>query len=128
MREEIRNTRFTQTLNSVFGDAGLLVRQELELAKEEFIFVLSEQARSAAFYGAAALLCFAALIGFAASAIAALIERGTKPWLACLMVAILLCILAVVSIVVARSKSSAKPERTVASLRRDVEVAKEVFK
>ncbi len=128
MREEISNTRFTQTLGAVFGDAGLLLRQELELAKEELVFIVSEQVRGAAYFGAAALLCFAALLGFAASAIAALIERGTRPWLACLLVALTLFTLAVVAIVVARSKSRARPERSVASLQRDLEVAKEVFK
>jgi hypothetical protein len=128
VREEIRDTRFTQALGAIFGDAGLLLRQELELAKEEASFILSEQARGAAYFGVAALFCVVAILGFCASAIAALIERGMKPSLACLFVAFALLALALTSVFVARSKIKAKPERTIASLRRDVEVAKEVFR
>lgn len=128
MRDELRETRFTRTLGAVFADVGLLLRQELELAKDELSCTLSEQARGAAYFAAAAVFCLVAILIFCASAIAMLIERGMRPSIACLVVAAAISLLALVSITVARSKSKAAPYRTMDNLRRDVEAAKEALK
>ena len=128
VREEIQHTSFVRTLSAVFSDAGLLLRQELELAKGELASILSEQMRSAAFFALAALLFFVGLLLLCQSAIFALVERGVRPSLAALALALAVFVIAGILAMFARSKIRPLPDRTISSLKRDVEVAKETFK
>ena len=84
--------------------------------------------RSAAFFALAALLFFVGLLLLCQSAIFALVERGVRPSLAALALALAVFVIAGILAMFARSKVRPLPDRTISSLKRDVEVAKETFK
>jgi uncharacterized membrane protein len=68
------------------SDAGLLVRQEIALAKAEVKEKLEGVAKQAAMFGAAGLLAYAGLLVLCAALILGVIALGVAAWLAALAV------------------------------------------
>jgi len=69
-------------------DAGLLVRQEIALAKAEVKEEAMGVAKQAALFGAAGLLAYAGLLVLFASLVLGVIALGVAAWLAALTVGI----------------------------------------
>src|SRR4029077_9255446 len=68
------------------SDAGLLVRQEIALAKAELKEKLAGVAQQAAMFGAAGLLAYAGLLVLCAALILGVVALGVAAWLATLAV------------------------------------------
>ena len=90
MAFEITPRRKERSLKHVVSDlgtdAGLLVRQEIALAKAEVIEKLAGAAKQAAVFGAAGLLAYAGLLVLFAALILGVIALGVAAWLAALAV------------------------------------------
>ncbi|HEX2024891.1 MAG TPA: YhjD/YihY/BrkB family envelope integrity protein, partial [Actinomycetota bacterium] len=115
-----------QLVGRVAGDAGTLVRKELELARQEMKEGMAARARGAAALGAAGVFALY-LLGFLAAAGAAALALVLPLWAALLIVAAVFLILALIAAAVGRSSmrsGSVSPERAKANLKEDVEWAK----
>ncbi|MGH7522332.1 MAG: phage holin family protein [Gemmatimonadales bacterium] len=75
-----------QVVSDLRSDAGLLVRQEIALAKAELTEKVRGVAKRAAMVGAAGLLAYGGLLVLLAAIILALIAIGVAAWLAALTV------------------------------------------
>jgi uncharacterized membrane protein len=71
------------------GDASLLVRQEIALAKAELKEKARGMAKQAAFFGAAGVLGYTGILVLLAALILAVIALGVVAWLATLGVAVI---------------------------------------
>src|SRR4051794_25996601 len=112
----------TALLGRLFDDATALLRNEVQLAKAEFLNAANEvKARAVSMAAGGALLAVAAL-ALVAAAILALAEV-VAPWLAALIVGVVLAIIGAILLSAARKRlSSGNLERTKASLERDANV------
>lgn len=105
-----------------------LVRQELELAKVELTAKGKEAGKGAGMFGGAGLLALYGVGALVTTAILAL-STAVAPWLAALIVAVVL--LAVAGVLALTGKSHAKkaaplaPEQTVETVKEDVRYTKE---
>lgn len=90
MTTDITPSRKDRSLKHVVSDlradAGLLVRQEIALAKAEVKEKLTGVAKQAAMFGAAGLLAYAGLLVLCAALILGVIALGVAAWLATLAV------------------------------------------
>jgi len=90
MALEIRPSRKERSLKHVVSDlrtdAGLLVRQEIALAKAEVKEKLAGVAKQGAMFGAAGLLAYAGLLVLFAALILGVVALGVAAWLAALAV------------------------------------------
>jgi uncharacterized membrane protein len=90
MSTEITPSRKDRSLKRVVSDlrsdAGLLVRQEIALAKAEVKEKVVGVAKQAAMFGAAGLLAYAGLLVLFAALILGVIALGVAAWLATLAV------------------------------------------
>ena len=90
MALEIRPSHKERSLKHVVSDlrtdAGLLVRQEIALAKAEVKEKLAGVAKQGAMFGAAGLLAYAGLLVLFAALILGVIALGVAAWLAALAV------------------------------------------
>src|SRR5438105_14895143 len=97
MSLEITPSRKDRSLRRVVSDlradAGLLVRQEIALAKAEVKEKLAGVAKQTAMFGAAGLLAYAGLLVLCGALILGVIALGVVAWLATLAVGfvVLLC-------------------------------------
>jgi uncharacterized membrane protein YqjE len=116
-----------RSLSDLFADlsqkAGLLVRQEVQLAKVEMREKATEYGREIAWIAIGAVLANAALLALVAAVILGLSEF-MEPWLAALLVAGAVAIIA--ALLVGKGLSALKemnpvPERTVATIKEDKE-------
>ncbi|MFL6550615.1 MAG: phage holin family protein, partial [Povalibacter sp.] len=112
----------TALLGRLFDDATALLRNEVQLAKAEFLNAANEvKTRAVSMAAGGALLAVAALV-FVTAAILALAEV-VAPWLAALIVGVVLAIIGAILLSAARKRlSSGNLERTKASLERDANV------
>ncbi|NJD28199.1 MAG: phage holin family protein [Chloroflexi bacterium] len=130
-----RMERDDRSLGQLFGDLsqqlGTLVRKEIELARTEVTDVAMRVARDATMLGAGAVLVHAAgLLGLVAIALL-LAELGLAPWLAFLVVAIVVGVLGGVLIQVGRDQLQRRelvPRQTIETVKEDVEWARERVK
>ena len=90
MSVEITPTRKDRSLkhlvSNLQSDAGLLVRQEIALAKAEVKEKITAVAKQAALFGAAGMLAYAGLLVLVAALILGVIALGVAAWLAALAV------------------------------------------
>lgn len=90
MSTEITPSRQDRSLKRVVSDlradAGLLVRQEIALAKTEVKEKVAGVAKQAAMFGAAGLLAYAGVLVLFAALILGAIALGVAAWLATLAV------------------------------------------
>ncbi|MFL5727734.1 MAG: phage holin family protein [Chloroflexota bacterium] len=124
--------RDERSIGELVGDLtrqiGLLVRQEMDLARAEVTASARTVARDAALIGLGGALLYAAFLGAMAAVVLGLIDAGVSPWLAAIVVAILVAIAG--GAMVARGRSGLAtadltPRRTVETLKEDAELAKE---
>lgn len=128
-------SRDDRSLGQLFGDLsrqlGTLVRQEIDLAKTETTARVSAIGRDAAMVGAGAALAHAALlVGLVGIAIL-LADLGLAPWLAFVLVAIVVGVIAAALIQQGRARlqhADLAPRETIETLKEDAEWAKERVK
>jgi len=124
-----------RSLGQLFGDLsrqlGTLVRQEIELAKTETTTRVTSVGRDAAMIGAGAALGYAALlVGLVGIAIL-LADLGLTPWLAFVVVALVIGGIAAVLIQQGRERlqrTDVAPRQTIETLKDDAAWAKERVK
>lgn len=127
--------RDDRSLGQLFGDlsrqVGTLVHQEIELARTEVTSQVTTVSRNAAMVAAGGALAYGALL-IALVAIALLLAQlGITPWLAFLIVAIVVGVIAAVLIQRGRAelqKTDLTPRQTIDTLKEDAEWAKDQVK
>jgi type III secretory pathway component EscV len=128
-------SRDDRSLGQLFGDLsrqlGTLVQQEIALAKTEVTTRVTSVGRDAALLGAGAALGFAAVLMALVTVGLILIEMGLEPWIAFLVVTVVVG--AVAGLLVQRGRTQLKetdlaPRETIQTIRDDAEWAKEQLK
>jgi len=121
-----------QSLGELFSrlttQLGTLIRQEVELARVEVSSSVTRTARNASLIGAGGAVGYAAFLALVGAAIALLDSIGLATWVAALIVAIVLGVVAFALVQRGRSQlnaASIAPRRTIESLKEDAELAKE---
>jgi len=124
-----------RSLGQLFGDLsrqlGTLVSKEIQLAKTEITTRVTTVGRDAAMIGAGGALAYAALLMALIAVGLLLIQLGITPWLAFLLVAIIVGAIAAVLIMRGRDelqKTELAPTKTIETLKEDAEWAKEQVK
>ena len=127
--------REDRSLGELLGDLsrqmGKLVQQEIALARTEMTTRVSSVGRDAAMLGAGAALAYAALLVGLVTIALILVELGLAPWLAFLVVTIVVGAIAAVLIVRGREqlqKADVAPRETIRTLKDDATWAKEQVK
>ncbi len=127
-RPESENASLGELAKGLTQDASTLVRQEIELAKVELRGKVRTAAPGVAMLGAAGVVALA-LLGSLTAGLILLVDLVLPAWAAALVVTGFWGVVAGWLAVVGRSRLRAAgppvPERTVESLKEDVEVAKE---
>jgi len=130
----MQQTREDRSLGELFGDLtrslSTLIRQEVELARTEMTARAGRLSRGAGMVGIGGALLYAAVLGTMAVFILGLVELGLTPWLATLVVTIVVAVvggLLVASGQDALKKADLVPRRTIETVRDDAEWAKERF-
>jgi len=124
-----------RSLGELFGDLtrslSTLIRQEIELARTEMTARATRVSRDAAFIGIGSAMLYAALLGLLATAALVLIEMGIEPWLAALIVTVVVAVLGGLLVASGREglkKADLVPRRTLETVQDDAEWAKERFR
>ena len=130
-----RNANEQRSLVGLFSDlwreTATLVRDEAELAKAEITEKVTQVQTAAVELAAGAAVLYAGflvLLAAAAIGLAQVLPEEMAPWLAPLIVGLVVAGAGVVLLVIGRNKIKAgnlAPERTIDSLRRDADLAKE---
>ena len=124
--------RDDRSLGELLGDLGsqvtTLVRKELELARTEMTDKASAASRDAALMGVGGALLYAGLLGLMAAIVLGLIEAGLDPWIAALLVGVVVA--AIGGALVARGRygratTDLTPKRTIETIQDDAEWVKE---
>lgn len=128
-------SRDDRSLGELFGDLsrqmGTLVRQEIDLAKTEVTSKATSFGRDAAMVGAGAALGYAALIVGLIGLATLLSDLGLTPWLAFVVVALVVGVIAAVLIQQGRARmqrTDLAPRETIETLKEDAAWAKERVK
>ena len=111
-------------LSRLMGEVSTLFRKEIALAKAEVSEAASEAKAGAISLVAGGAIIFAAVLVLLA-AIVLVLAKVMEPWLAALIVAVVLAVIGFVMIQSGKKKlesSSFKPERTQDALRKDKEM------
>ena len=124
--------REEQSVGELFGevtrDVGLLLRQEVKLAKTEMSETLSRTTSNVAGLGAGAAVAYAGALAIAAAVILGLASAGLAPWLAALLVGVALAAAGYTMLQKGLSnlkRTDLVPTRTVETLKDDVQWVKE---
>jgi membrane protein len=116
-----------EIVRSIAADLSLLVRQQVELAKQEVGEAAKARARGIGAFAAAGVLALF-VVGFLGMTIAAALAIVLPDWLANLLVALLFALIAFVAVTLGRTwmkRPRATAERTKETLKEDVEWAKQ---
>ena len=128
------NTSDNRSLGELFAslskDTTTLVRQEIELAKTEISEKVSETGKNVALLVVGGAIAYAALL-FILAAIAVGLAQIMEPWLAVLIVGVVVAIVGL--ILVQKGMNALKhmnfvPEKTIATLKEDKEWAQQQIK
>ena len=117
-----------ELLRDLAGDSANLIRQELLLARAEAQDKLHQSMTAVVAMIAGALLAFAALIVLLDALVYCLIEAGLERWLAALIVGGVVAAIGFLFVRKGQNDLSATrlaPARTVASVRKDIDMVKE---
>jgi hypothetical protein len=120
-----------ELLNDLGNQVSSLVRSELNLARVEVTSSVSRMGRGAATAGIGGVLVFAGLLALLAALTLGLIEAGVDPWLAALIVAVVVLVGGGVAIFIGANQirsTQLAPTQTAESVRDTVEVVKESIK
>jgi hypothetical protein len=121
---------FSDVVESIVGNVQTIIRSEIQLAKTE---VREETVKAA---GAARLLAVGGLLGIYAGGFFLLtfvraLENVTAPWLASLIVAVLIGVVAFVAITAGRARMKhvhPTPDKTIKTVKENVEWVKDQTK
>lgn len=122
--------RSTPTLvRSIANDSATLVRKEVELARQEMVEALIARVKAAAALIAAAVVGLIAIV-FGGTAAASALDSVVAPWASRLIVAGGFLLIATLAVVVGVAKKAPPlvPEKTVETVKEDVEWAKTQLK
>ena len=86
---ESKHRSLKQVVSDLRTDAGLLVRQEIALAKAELKEKATSVAKQAALFAGAGLLAYAGMLVLFAALVLGLIALGMAAWLSALAVALM---------------------------------------
>ncbi len=121
-----------RSLGDLFSDLSrettTLLRQEVQLAKAELTQSATEAARGIGMLAAGGAVAYAGLLFVLLAVVFGLIRAGLEPWLAALIVGVV--VVAIGAILLLRARASLKPanlapQKTVETLKEDAEWAKE---
>lgn len=127
--EERRDER---SVGDLLGDLtrqmGLLVRQEVELARTEISGKAGIVGKNIAFLLVGGAVVYAGFLALMAALVFLLVDNGVEPWLAALLIGIV--VLAVGAVLVLRGRQALQqedlmPRRTLQTLKEDTEWAKD---
>ena len=125
--EDLRDRSMGELLKQLSQETSTLVRQELDLAKAEMTAKGKQAGKGAGLFSAAGVLGLGAFGALTACLIAAL-DTAMATWLAALIVTVVYGAIAAILAKSGQAKikqaSPAVPERTVETLKEDVEWAK----
>ena len=115
-----------QLVSDASRDLSSIVRSEVALAKAEVKVEAKTAVLGAAMFLVAAVVAFLALILLLVAAAYGLVALGLSPWLAFLIVAVVLLILAAALVLVGKSRLGqvGKPERTLRTAKETVQTLK----
>lgn len=132
MSEPITNESAERSLGQLVADAShdltTILRSEVALAKAELKADVQAAAIGAGMFAAAGVVAFLAVILLLIAAAYGLVAAGLSPWLAFLIVAVVLLVITAVLALVGKSRLSkaGPPERTIRTSRETVETLKHV--
>jgi hypothetical protein len=121
---------FSELLSDLAGETTLLIRQEVRLFKAELAEKLGRVGRGASMLMAGAVLAFSGWLVLLAASVLGL-ATVLQPWLAALIVGIVVLAIGGVLVLVGRSRFDSEalvPRRTINSLREDEAWIREQFK
>ena len=128
------NTSDNRSLGELFAslskDTTTLVRQEIELAKTEISEKVSETGKNVASLVVGGAIAYAALL-FILAAIAVGLAQIMEPWLAVLIVGVVVAIVGFILVqkgMNALKRMNFVPEKTIATLKEDKEWAQQQIK
>jgi uncharacterized membrane protein YqjE len=117
-----------ELINRLTEQTTALVRSELQLAKTEMTEKAKHAGVGAGLFGGAGLIALYGVGALIATIILALVALGLAPWLAALIVTVVLFVIAGIAALVGKKQVSqatpAAPEKTIDSVKRDVETVK----
>lgn len=121
-----------RSVGELFGqltqDMGLLVRQEVKLAKTEMSEKISRTAGSVASIGVGVFIAYIGALAISAAVILGLVQIGLAPWLAALIIGLILAAAGYAMLQGALQnlrRTNLAPTRTIETLKDDVQWAKE---
>lgn len=124
-----------RSLGQLFADfsrqLSTLVRQEIALARAEMTARATSAGRGAAMVGAGGALAYAGLLAIVAAIVLLLVDAGISPWLAALLVGVIVAAIGGALVMSGRStiqQSDLTPRRTIETLKDDTDWAKEQVK
>lgn len=127
--------RDDRSLGQLFGDLSrqlsTLVRQEIDLARTEMTSKATSAGRDVGLIAAGGAAAYAAFLALMVAVALVLVEAGVAPWLAWLLVALIVGAAAAFLILRGRQQlqqMDVAPRRTVETLKDDAEWAKERMK
>src|SRR3982751_2883245 len=92
-RTSLEDRPVKELVSDLGKDMGLLIRQEMQLAKAEITEKVSNVTKGAATIGVGAFVVYAGVLALAAALVLLAITIGITPWLAAALVAVLLLII-----------------------------------
>lgn len=117
-----------ELINRLTEQTTALVRSELQLAKTEMTEKAKHAGVGAGLFGGAGLIALYGVGALIATIILALVALGLAPWLAALIVTVVLFVIAGIAALVGKKQVSqatpAAPEKTIKNVKRDVETVK----
>ena len=119
--DSLEDRSLKQLVSAVGRDMGLLVRQEIQLAKAEITDKVSRVGQGAVSIGIGAVLAHAGLLAIVAALILVAIKIGITPWLASAIIGVLLLGAGYAAIAGGKRRATSGPP----PLRRTKENAKE---
>lgn len=124
-----------RSLGQLFADfsrqMSTLVRQEIALARAEVTARATSAGRGVAMVGAGGALAYAGALAVVAAIVLLLIEAGVTPWLAALIVGVVVAAIGGALVMSGRTtiaNTDLTPRRTIETLKDDTEWAKEQVK
>ena len=121
---------FTDVLQDIVGNVQSIIRSEIRLAKTEVKEETAKAGKAGAIIAAGVVLGLYAF-GFALVTITRALEMVTAPWLASLIVSVLVGVAALVAVNIGRTRMKyvhTTPEKTIASVKENVEWVKDQTK
>lgn len=120
------NRSVAEVLQDIFGNVQELIRSEFRLAKAETREEVSKVAKFIVMFGAGLVLVVCA-VGFLLLTIMYALETTLVPWLAALIVAVGVMMIAMVLVSIGRKrmKQVHMPEKTIETMKENVQWAKQ---